>query len=214
MDEEITKSQTIFQEQKNRYYGIISFFKESQSIETTTSTAPSTISPKTPEFIKIFLENVLLKEQFHIIKSEPNIGVTLNKENIAFKLSSIEWEANFQNQTIYGGINFVEFDSDEERTSLLSRIHQYNIDSLSFRMKMEKKGANEERRRKITDFNIGETSKKELSTGFHVQFESYALDGEILTTTLPKPKFSCTIWAENKNVLATIKSYVNKYTWK
>lgn len=214
MDEEIEQSQTKFQEQKNRYYGIISFFKESQSIETTTSTAPSTISPKTPEFIKGFLENVLLKEQFHIIKSEPNIGVTLNKENIAFKLSSVEWEANFQNKNMYGGINFVEFESDEERTSLLPRIHQYNIDSLSFTMKMEKKGANEERKRKITDYSIDETSKKELSTNFHVKLEAYSLDGQILTFTLPKPKYSCTIWAESKDILSTIKSYINKYNWK
>jgi sugar-specific transcriptional regulator TrmB len=233
LDEIILVTQNRMTEQKNCYYNLVSILKTSGKVSTFAESGKIKgkskakiddqiliehpfveISEKFPSFIRTFASAFYAKKYWQIIKSEPNMGMVLNSENVTFKLSSIEWKTDETATAGYCGICFYEVENNEKRDQLMKRIHIYTLETLTFNYKMEKKGFHEKRQRKINDFSIVPTESNDPLGGIiHIDFEFGKRDGLVQTLLLPKDNWLYSVWAENVSVFDQIIEFIKNYAW-
>jgi hypothetical protein len=214
LDKIINKTQDLFMAQKNGAYDLLNTIKtyEQQTGEGVTEDQGFKINPKTPDFIKNWIVELLKVSNWRIAKSEGYMAVSLTKEGIAFKLSSAEFETKSGDSPSYAGIFMCEFEDSDMRNSLLPRIHQYNEDALKFNYKMERKGYIEGRNRHLIESEMSPAQKETdgFKSEFKLKFEGEKnVLGSIFTFPLAgNAIWVVSIWAESTNDLKILQKEI------
>ena len=87
---------------------------------------------------------------------EYNAIIVLNKENVQFRLNAVEFQWINGSSPLYAGITICEIDPVSERTDILEFIHNYNVNGLKFKYKLESKGYAENKARKFSQYQFSE----------------------------------------------------------
>lgn len=181
------------------------------------------ISPKTPDFLKNTLQDSLLKEGWHLLKTEGYLHVDLAKENINFNFSAHEFmDPNICSIPLLGGVILSEIDSIVNRSKFLPRIHNYHKEIIVCNYQMEYKKYGVERNRNLTQFllrsndetngnwrtsyslNLEEKKKKKTKR------EKIFVQGEILSFfVLGYDLWIATIWGESEVIREKLISVIN-----
>ena len=155
----IQKSQQQVEKQKNNYYDVISTFDDfhqeflgNQKKNSEVLTLPSQVLSSFKSLICSIHDNTPMT----FFSGEYNAIIVLNKENVQFRLNAVEFQWINGSSPLYAGITICEIDPVSERADILEFIHNYNVNGLKFKYKLESKGYAENKARKFSQYQFSE----------------------------------------------------------
>lgn len=181
------------------------------------------ISPKTPAFLRNTLQDFLLKEGWHLLKTEGFLHVDLAKENLNFNFSAHEFmDPNLCSIPLVGGVILSEVDNNANREKFIPRIHQYHREIIVYNYQMEQKQYTIERKRNLTQFiiqsNVESNRIWKTTYSFHIEEKKktkttgkkISINGEILSFFVPGyDLWIATIWGESEIIRNKLLTFID-----
>ncbi|MHA1522074.1 MAG: hypothetical protein ACTSRK_18005 [Promethearchaeota archaeon] len=186
----ISKAQLNLEKQKNNYYEVISSFDElHENIlgnRKKTSEAlmlPSQVNSSFKSIIISTHENTPIS----FFNGEYNAIIVLNNDDVQFRLNAAEFHW-INGSSLYAGIIICEIDPASKRADILEFIHDYNVNGLKFKYKLESKGYVENKARKITKYDFSDAYPNEkpltINTAFTFHIDQTKKTGLLQTRQL------------------------------
>lgn len=222
LEKKILYTQKKLENQKNNYYSIITTITQFQELEKSHQNAelelknvPTSVNP----YIRQEIFDLEANSPLHYENGEFNVIISLNKEMVQFHLNSVQFHYQNGDFLLYGG--FIDSDIDEitEKEDILTFIHQYHVNGLVFKYKLERKGYIENRKRSISkpiiaspndEIYVSRHNTDEnnlvIQTKFLITIDKVKHEGIIASYILHPnqktlPIIVRTIWAENSTIL-------------
>ena len=208
----ITEAQITFQTQKKYYRSILKLF---QNLSAPTSSIQSKISipQSSPAFLRTFIDEVAKLQNLTLIKMEVNMVIALRKENVFFRLNSVEFEYQQDDHSYYCGVIFCMVDDPELLAQTISKIHQYNANGLKFSYKLESKGYSDRKARSPSEYSVDPSLSQEkdelLKSVITLLTPKKSYHGTIETIPLTNnPHYCVSIWKETDDTDPDLQSLV------
>ncbi|WP_457558187.1 hypothetical protein [Candidatus Harpocratesius sp.] len=231
LNKEIEQTQNHLQTQKENYYDIVTILDAAQSSTKEESSKkvyyhiiPKNVSP----IIKQLIANVHNSTKLSIFNGEYDITIALNQERRQFKLNSVEFITVENQKVLFGGFILVKVHAESNMEKLIHFLHDYHVNGLQFRYKLEKKGYLKKNARSLIEykFSADRSSCKDLlsqdvqnciTSTFQIKINTQIFKGKILTVptsiTVKSEREGLnldylTLWGENEEIFHVLKERI------
>ncbi|MHA1775278.1 MAG: hypothetical protein ACTSWC_00805 [Promethearchaeota archaeon] len=157
LNSEIEQTVSHLQAQKSSFYDIVTII-DAINAENKGDSSKNVLYHSIPSHASNFAVKLIDKIQkssnLQIFNGEYGITITINNEQRQFRLTALEFIKEQDPYPLFGGIFLAEVHPESRQDQIIQFLHQYHINGIKFRYKLERKGYIEEKTRNLSQYQI------------------------------------------------------------